>query len=212
MLVWLGIQAANLVEALFFGLDLPWSEAWGHFLQALLISTLGAVAAVRFTVPGPGGPLLTKPAAARGWASWLARLAACDLAYVIAYFTAGVLAFPFVQDFYAPQRIPSAASILQMQLVRGLVFSLLVLMLVRDVQGSRRQTALLAGLTLAVLGGVHPLLGPNPYLPAQVRAVHLVEVVVSNFLFGSFAGWLLGSRAAPQGAADSRSSAAAAAL
>jgi hypothetical protein len=40
-----------------------------------------------------------------------------------------------------------------------------------------------------------PLLYPNPYMPWPVRRMHLLEVGLSNALFGAFAGWTLGPRA-----------------
>lgn len=51
---------------------------------------------------------------------------------------------------------------------------------------------LIAGATLSVLGG-GGLIVPNPYLPDAVRWAHLVEVGVSNFVYGAFIGWLLTS-------------------
>jgi hypothetical protein len=34
----------------------------------------------------------------------------------------------------------------------------------------------------------------NPFLPDAVRHVHLVEVGVSNFLFGALAAWWMAGR------------------
>jgi hypothetical protein len=82
-----------------------------------------------------------------------------------------------------------------MQVVRGFVLTGIVVVLVRVVRGSRRKLAVLAGATLSIVGGISPLLLPNPYLPDSVRLVHLAEVGVSNFLFGLPAGWLVGSPA-----------------
>jgi len=121
---------------------------------------------------------------------------ASDLAYVVAYFVAGMLIIPYVQSFYATRKLPGPLALLSMQVVRGLVFTALVVLLVRTVRGSRRGVAALAGATLSIVGGISPLLLPNPYLPDAVRLVHLGEVGVSNFLFGLLAGWLLGSPAA----------------
>ena len=42
-----------------------------------------------------------------------------------------------------------------------------------------------------LLGGVAPLLMPNPYLPDAVRWAHFVETSVSNLVFGALAGWIL---------------------
>ena len=56
---------------------------------------------------------------------------------------------------------------------------------------SRLQLSTVAALTMSVVGGVAPLIIPNPYLPDAVRYAHLPEVGVSNFLFGFVDAWLL---------------------
>jgi hypothetical protein len=93
--------------------------------------------------------------------------------------------------------MPSTGNVVAAQIVRGLVFSGIVLLLVRQLRTSRRGAALVSGLTLSILGGIAPLLVPNPYLPDAVRYAHLPEVGVSNLLFGLLAGWLLATRAEP---------------
>jgi hypothetical protein len=50
--------------------------------------------------------------------------------------------------------------------------------------------ALLTGAAFSVLMAL-PLLYPNPLMPWPVRQVHLVEVGVSNFLFGIVVSLLL---------------------
>ena len=56
--------------------------------------------------------------------------------------------------------------------------------------GPRWETVLAVGLLFSVLTAASLLL-PNPLLPPEVRAVHLVETGSSNFLFGLLVGWLL---------------------
>jgi hypothetical protein len=67
--------------------------------------------------------------------------------------------------------------------------------LVRSLAASRREAALLTGLVFSVIGGVAPLLVPNPYMPASIRMVHLAEVGVSNLLYGALCGWVLAGAA-----------------
>lgn len=183
-----GIESNNLLEAGFFSLDIPRGELGRIWLNAFLVDAL--FAALLVFLPGRGGDPATPPSAAGRPAGWVGRLVLCDLAYVVVYFAAGIVVLPHVQGFYATRALPSPSHVLLMQVPRGLVFAGLVLLLVRRRAAPRGGAALTAGLVLSILGGVVPLLLPNPYLPDPVRLAHLWEVGISNFLFGMFAGWL----------------------
>jgi hypothetical protein len=122
------------------------------------------------------------------------RLAACALAYVVFYFAFGAVAYPFVAEFYAGRALPHAGAIAALQVVRGLAFAAICLAWLREPWPRRGEAVLWTGVALSVLGGVAPLLLPNPYMPAAVRAVHLWEVGLSNLAFGCLAGWLLSRR------------------
>ena len=74
--------------------------------------------------------------------------------------------------------------------VGGRRFSALAWLLVRSLSGPAWQAALLVGLAFA--GLMAPaLLFPNPAMPWPVRWVHMVEIGVSNFLFGLIAAFVL---------------------
>ncbi len=45
-----------------------------------------------------------------------------------------------------------------------------------------------------VLGGIAPLLLPNPFMPSGIRLAHGFEVGISNFLFGMIVGAALASK------------------
>jgi len=77
-------------------------------------------------------------------------------------------------------------------LVRGPVFILLCLLMVRMLDMPRLSGALTVGLLFTLLSGVAPLLMPNPYFPDSVRWMHFMEVTSSNFVFGAIVGWLWG--------------------
>lgn len=67
-------------------------------------------------------------AKSRGERAW--KLAVSDLTYLVLYFGAGMIIFPYVKDFYATQQLPSMGTIAGLQLlIRGPVFVLLCLAL-----------------------------------------------------------------------------------
>lgn len=189
-LVGAGIPANNLVEAVFFSLDIPRSHLGPLFLHTFAVAALFAIILDRLAGPPAMKVAISGPR--RSPAAWATRTAVCDLVYVVLYFAAGVLVWPFVRDFYSSRPLPGTGHVLLMQVFRGLVFTGISLALARFLAWSRGWSALLVGVTLSILGGIAPLMVPNPYMPTAVRLPHLAEVGVSNLLFGLFAGWLLG--------------------
>jgi hypothetical protein len=139
-------------------------------------------------VPAGDSPFSGKSAAGLAW-----RFAVSDVLYLFLYYAAGTIIFPYVRDYYATQTVPPPGTIVAMQLLlRGPVFVLLCLLLVRMI-GLRRWTGALAvGLAFTILSGVAPLLIPNPYFPDYVRWTHFGEVVSSNFVFGMIVGLIWG--------------------
>jgi len=133
-------------------------------------------------------PVDSRPFSERLW-----KFAACDVSYLVLYFLAGTIIFPFVKDFYAGQTLPPAGRLIAMQLlVRGPILVGLCLLLLRLLRLPRVSGALAVGAVLALLNGVAPLLIPNPYLPDPVRWAHFFEIASSNFVFGGIVGWLWG--------------------
>jgi hypothetical protein len=116
---------------------------------------------------------------------WLFRLPVLAFAYVILFFVAGGLVYPYVQHFYANRVMPSMGAILGVEFLRGLVYAVAMLPFARLAMGHRWRAAGIFGLCLSVFGGVAPLLLPNnKYLPADILPYHLVEVGCENFLLG----------------------------
>jgi hypothetical protein len=133
-------------------------------------------------------PLASKSPGERVW-----KLVSCDLTYLVLYFAAGMLVFPYVKSFYTTQTVPSTTTIVGLQLlVRGPLFILLCLLLTRMLGMPRLSGALAVGVLFTVLSGVAPLLMPNPYFPDSVRWAHFSEVVSENFIFGAVVAWLWG--------------------
>lgn len=76
------------------------------------------------------------------------------------------------------------------QLFRGVLWAGLAWLVIQMTEGSWWIKGIIIGLLFGVMatGG---LLLPNPYMPAEVRWIHLWETSTSNFLFGFAAGWIL---------------------
>jgi len=75
------------------------------------------------------------------------------------------------------------------QALRGLLWTGLGLTVVRAMKGSVVEKALAVGALFAVVMSAGLLL-PNPYMPYDVRMIHLVETASSDFLFGCLLVWL----------------------
>lgn len=189
----LTIGCADAIEGAFFltnsGIDWP-------RLFAYVILSWGLTMPVWMLLFGRRAEVMSEsyhPIAskARGERVW--KLILSDLAYAFLYFTAGAIIFPYVKDFYATQQLPSHLRILAMQLlVRGPIFIVLCVALVRMLGLPRLSGALAVGVVFALLSGISPLLIPNPFLPDSVRWVHMCEVSSSNFVFGAWVAWLWG--------------------
>lgn len=182
------------------------------FLAGLLHAVLWIPVAIRIlgrwrpdsTAPVPGG----RPVLPAGW-TWKLPLAA--LAYVAVYFTFGYYVAwrsPAVTAYYQGTDPGSfwaqIGSVLRetpwlpvAQALRGLLWTALALVVLRITSASSLEKALATGVLFSVVM-TSGLLLPNPYMPFEVRMVHLAETASSNFLFGALVIWLLGCRDAAE--------------
>lgn len=189
-----GICSFNsLIEARFFGIMTA-----RQFAGVMTMSAISAVLLGVALVPVVRG--MTPLARSGDWTDRVSicRVAAGSIAYLVAYFVAGMVVFPFVKAFYAQFTMPNGLHVIAMQLfIRGPVFVALMLLLVRISGASRRETILMTGGALSLLGGLAMLIVPNAFIPDFARWAHLVEVVSSNLAYGCFLGWLLTRKLAP---------------
>ena len=104
-----------------------------------------------------------------------------------------MIIFPFVRDYYATQHLPGPGQIVAMQfLVRGPVFVLVCLTLLRMFRLPHWSGAVAVGLAFTFISGVAALVMPNGIFPENVRWAHFCEVTSSNFVFGFVVGWIWG--------------------
>ncbi|NOZ26805.1 MAG: hypothetical protein GXP39_01980 [Chloroflexi bacterium] len=134
------------------------------------------------------------------WTGWGWRLLLIGVIYLVIYISFGMFVFrPLAgeafDEYYANLQMP--AWILPFQIVRGMVWGLLALLIVRMLRGPWRQAELVVALSFSILMG-SLLLIPSGIMPDVIRHAHLVEVTTSNFAFGWIAAWLLHIRQRPR--------------
>lgn len=187
------IACVNLVEAVVFltGFPMQWARLFGYFLvSAVLVMPVWMLLFGKRSSLSPEHfqPIVSKPLGERIW-----KFVVSDIAYCFLYLTAGMIIFPWVKDFYATQHIPPMTTIVELQLLlRGPIFILMCLALVRMLGLPRLGGALAVGAVFTIVSGIAPLLTPNAFFPDIVRWAHLCEVTSSNFLFGAIVAWLWG--------------------
>jgi hypothetical protein len=187
------IGTVNAIEGIFFltNYPFPWSRLFAFMIvsAALIIPVWVLLFGKRHEIaPDHYHPIASQSSGQKVW-----KFVVSDIAYSFLYLTAGMIVFPYVKDFYATQHLPSMPQILAMQLLlRGPVFILLCLALVRLLGLPRLAGALVVGGVFTILSGVAPLLVPSPVFPDAVRWAHFCEVTSSNFVFGAIVAWLWG--------------------
>jgi hypothetical protein len=134
------------------------------------------------------------------------KIAIAASIYVVLYFTFGYFVAwqsPAVRGFYGGGNLngffnellktwATTPWLFPFQFLRGLLWTILALPIIRMFQGNRFEKAVAVGLLFAVV--TSQLLLPNPFMPYAVRMRHLVETASSNFLFGCLVVWLLNSK------------------
>lgn len=138
---------------------------------------------------------------------WVIRFSIAAFIYVILYFTFGYFIAwqsAALRAYYGGGNSNSFLTQLHetwrampwlfpFQFLRGLLWTILALPIIRTIRGQRLEKALVVGLLFAVV--TLQLLLPNPFMPYEVRMRHLVETASSNFLFGCLVVWLLSKHA-----------------
>jgi hypothetical protein len=187
------VEFANWIEGALYlpNVGIGWS---GFIVYEMLTA---AVAAVLWLMVFRGAPVLESsnnhPIPHRAILQLVWRFVLCSAFYVFLYFVAGTIIFPFVRDYYATQHIPSPGQIISLQFfLRGPLFILVCLTLLRMFRLPYLSGALAVGVAFTFMSGVAALIMPNGIFPDTVRWAHFWEVSTSNLVFGIVVGWLWG--------------------
>jgi hypothetical protein len=188
----LAITSVDLLEGSVFltHSSLPWNRLFANAIVSaiLIIPVWTLLFGRRERIAEHYHPIQAKGRGERAW-----RFALSDFSYLLLYYLAGMIIFPFVKDFYATQHLPSMGTIVALQLlIRGPVFVVVCIALTRMLGLGRLQGAIAVGAVFTLISGVAPLIVPNPVFPDSVRWVHFCEVVSENFVFGAIVAWLWG--------------------
>jgi hypothetical protein len=76
-------------------------------------------------------------------------------------------------------------------MLRGVLFALLALPVIKMMKGKWWEAGLAVALLFSVLFSVLLLPPGDPVMPRAVRVAHLVEITSENFIFGWIVVWLL---------------------
>ena len=79
------------------------------------------------------------------------------------------------------------------QTVRGAVWILIALPVIRMLKSGFLGTAVTVGLLFALLMNAQHLI-PNQHMPAGIRAVHFIETASSNFIWGALVSLMIRGR------------------
>lgn len=189
------------IETAFFVTRLPPGTVPRLFLAGAIIAALFAPLAV--LVLGKWSPGRAEdgspPRLRMSAGEWAGRLSLIVVAYVVIYFTFGyfiawksaaVRAYYGGSDpgsFLAQMSgvVRETPLLLPLQAARALLWTAIAVPVVRMTRGQWWEAGLAVALLFAAVNS--QLLLPNPYMPREVRMVHLLETATSNFLFG----WLI---------------------
>jgi len=122
------------------------------------------------------------------------RILIISILYVLAYFIAGYyiawVSFEVQSYYHSFAQNINLLSLLAFQLLRGSLWGLLAFYMLNSLSGAKIKCGLIVATSFSVLA-VAQLLYPSIYMPWTVRSIHMVEVGISNFIFGFLAVLIL---------------------
>lgn len=139
----------------------------------------------------------TRMIAPRSTTGWMARIGGGVLLYVLCYYITAIATQPFIKDFFGGFEVPYSGRIIEIELLRGLVYVAAGLAVTSGMRGKRGGAAATLGLVFPILAGVAPLLLHNPYVPDYIRLARGFEIGFSNLAYGALLGHILALKAAP---------------
>ena len=194
------------IETAVFVRDLPEGFLTRLVLAGLLFSALFAALLVLILGKRAGTNNIERPrlSLSMSFGAWITKASLIAVIYVAIYFTFGYFVAwknPVVRAYYGGGNADSFVSQLlhtlqttpwhfPLQLLRGLLWTLLALPVIRMIRGGRVEAALVVALLFSVVMNTQLLL-PNPLMPYEVRITHLLETASSNFIFGWILVWIL---------------------
>jgi hypothetical protein len=118
--------------------------------------------------------------------AWLWRLVIASVAFMPIYFVFGLLALPFVSDYYEQNlyglQEPAVDQLFTILFVRSVLFLIACLPILIAWQGSARSLFFRLGFALFVLVSYSSLFTAY-WLPLALRLPHTLEILVDEFVY-----------------------------
>lgn len=160
-----------------------------HFETMLLFFIvpcgLLAAAGALMVTPESGGDRLTAVFEDRSPASWWWRVLLAWLAFPLAYFVFGAMAYPFVADSYESDEfglvVPGPGVIIGAVLLRSLLYLLVTLPILANWSRSRRELVASLAVALTAMVGVVGLV-ESDWLPTRMRVIHSIEIAADSLI------------------------------
>lgn len=195
LLIWLTIYFVryfnNIIEGYFF------TDVFSS-LPALL-SSLGITLLSSLLIAGATGFILLHPEtndslwersrrmiSRRSRNSWILRIVAAVPLFLLVYFVFGMAVSPFVYPYYTDPslglKIPAMSVMIPVELVRGLIYTLVLIPIIVAVGTGRLYVFIATSMMLFIPGALVPLI-ESP-LPMAILPFHMVELLADSLAFG----------------------------
>jgi len=183
------------MEAFYFidNLNVPVAFLYQTIAQSILISITCGLVSMFLWRRTPTGSNTQSDAIPYGSPQTLIRIGVTAFLYVLAYFLAGTFiawAAPEVRAYYDFGTDIRLFPLLSFQVLRGAMWGLLALFIIKNLRSGKHGSAVIVGAAFSTLA-VAQLLYPSTFMPWDVRFTHLIEVGISNFVFGTLAVLIL---------------------
>jgi hypothetical protein len=129
------------------------------------------------------------------WTQWIWKFALIAFSYVFLYILFGVLVFLPLAGALDPNGLAAASAlklpnwIIPFQAVRGLMWGILALPIIRMMKGRWWEAGLAVALSFAVVMSANQLMALD--MSAGLRMAHIAELFGENFALGWIVVWLL---------------------
>jgi len=133
----------------------------------------------------------------RSFDSWIWRFTAASLLYFVIYLIFGAIVSPIVLPYYQDPSlgleltVPSFNVIIPLELVRGLIYTLVLLPIIIVPKMQKLEIIFWLGTILTLIGAVAPILS-NQQWPMVLRVVHGLEITADSFTFSYVLSKLFG--------------------
>lgn len=187
------------IETAFFVTRLPPGMLPRLFLSGAIIAALFSSLAVLILGKRRSNPTISDRHSRLDMPAgeWVGKISLIVIAYLVIYFTFGYFIAwknAAVRAYYGGSDpgsfLAQMSSVLRdtplllpLQAVRAILWTAIAVPVIRMMEGQWWETGLAVALLFAVVMNSQLLL-PNPFMPQEVRMVHLLETATSNFLFG----------------------------